>query len=117
MPSDKPRRRFQDILDNIERIERYTSGSTLARFAQDSLRRDAVERCLSQNAEAAIRVRGLSETLAPDQPWADIRGLGNVLRHEYEKINVATIWDIATNGIASLKPAVEEAIRKLEADP
>lgn len=116
MPSDKPKRRFQDILDNIERIQTYTSGLTSERFAQDSLRRDAVERCLLRIAEAATRVKGLSETLAPDQPWADIRGLGNVLRHEYEKINVAIIWDIATNGIASLKPAVEEAIRKLEAD-
>jgi Protein of unknown function DUF86 len=53
LPSDKPLVRLYDILENIDRIRRYTENYTFARFADDSKCQDAVERCLLRISEAA----------------------------------------------------------------
>lgn len=39
----------------------------------------------------------------PDQPWHNIRGLGNRLRHEYDAIDPRDIWAIATLSLATLR--------------
>ncbi|MGE0717408.1 MAG: DUF86 domain-containing protein [Alphaproteobacteria bacterium] len=86
--------RFEDILDSIGRIETYTAGMSAAAFAADDLRRDAVERCLLRISEAARKLEGQAEALAPGQPWAAIRAVGNVLRHEYDVVDPNVLWRI-----------------------
>ncbi|MCF3640064.1 DUF86 domain-containing protein [Rhizobium sp. TRM95111] len=34
--------------------------------------------------------------LAPDIPWKKIRGIGNVLRHEYHRIADDVIWRLSS---------------------
>jgi uncharacterized protein with HEPN domain len=111
LPSDAPIRRLEDILANIRRIERYTKGYDFERFSSDLQCQDAVERCLARISEAAKKLEGTLESLAPDQPWSDIRGLGNVLRHEYNGVYPDRIWEIVSSELASLKRAVETIIR------
>jgi uncharacterized protein with HEPN domain len=114
LPSDKPARRLNDILENIDRIESYTNDYTFERFVQDRRCRDAVERCLSRISEAASKLEGLVDPLAPDQPWSDIRGIGNLLRHEYDRVDLAMIWDIVINDMAPLRQAVNAALEVLK---
>jgi uncharacterized protein with HEPN domain len=116
LPSEKPRLRLEDILENIDRIEEYTSGYDYARFLRDRLCRDAVERCLLRIPEAAKKLEGLVEILAPDIPWSNIRAVGNVLRHEYDDVDQAIIWKIVTDGLPPLRSAVEAALAKLSED-
>lgn len=111
MPSDVPLRRLEDILANIQRIERYTKDYDLERFARDQQCQDAVERCLARISEAARKLEGMVESLAPHQPWPEIRALGNVLRHEYNGIYPETIWEIVSSDLGALKQAVEGIIR------
>jgi uncharacterized protein with HEPN domain len=61
-------------------------------------------------SEAAMRLGDEAERLCPEQPWRDIRGLGNWLRHQYDKIDVATIWHTFENDLPSLKAAVFRAL-------
>ena len=52
----------------------------------------------------------------PGQPWVDIRGIGNVLRHEYDGVDPDTVWRIIASGdLAALKEAVGAAVAKLRA--
>jgi hypothetical protein len=44
---------FADIIENIERIERYVLGFDEEAFDRDERTRDAVERCLERICEAA----------------------------------------------------------------
>jgi len=110
LPSDKPLFRLDDVLENIDRIRGYTENYTLDRFVGDPKCRDAVERCLLRISEAARKLQGVVEILAPDQPWSDIRAVGNVLRHEYDTINPSVIWHIIENDLEPLRQAVERAI-------
>ena len=94
MPSDKPVQRLNDILENIDWIIEYTRGQSFRSFAQDRRTHDAVERYLLRIAEAARKLEGVVDEIASDQPWSDIRALGNVIRHEYDVVDSAIIWKI-----------------------
>jgi uncharacterized protein with HEPN domain len=52
----------------------------------------------------------------PAIPWPKIAGVGNVLRHDYDVVNNATIWHVATVDLLPLKAAVQLLLRELEAD-
>lgn len=114
MPSEQPAQRFRDILDNIDRIERYSSGlADFDAFAADSLRRDAIERCFSRISEAAVKLGDRAGTLAPEIAWHDIRGIGNILRHAYDGVDAGVLWNAARTELEPLKQACRAALSKL----
>jgi uncharacterized protein with HEPN domain len=84
-----------------------------AAFSRDDKTYDAVERCLERIAEAAAKLGDLAATLMPDQPWHEIRALGNRLRHEYDAIREDRLWDIVQIDLPSLCAACEDALRRL----
>ena len=89
MPSrHDPATSLADILENLERIEGYVAGLDREAFGGDTLRRDAVERCLERICEAAFRLGEKAADLVPSQPWGDIRGMGNRLRHALSLIHI-----------------------------
>lgn len=114
LPSDKPRQRLQDIIYNIDAVRRYTAGLSRDRFIADDKTVDAVEPCLSRISEAASKLGELAEALAPDQEWAKVRGLGNLLRHEYDAIERPVLWDIVEHNVLPLRAACEQAIGLLD---
>jgi uncharacterized protein with HEPN domain len=108
-----PAAALADILQNIERIDDYLAGVDRETFGRDALRRDAVERCLERLCEAAFRLGDNAAELAPDQPWADIRGMGNRLRHAYDRINVDIVWTTVQHRLPGLKRDVSRALAHL----
>jgi uncharacterized protein with HEPN domain len=84
--SERPARRLRGIVANIERIEGYCAGLDANSFAVDTKAFDAVERCLARISESAVKLGPTSEVVCPGQPWSDIRGLGNDLRHGYDLV-------------------------------
>ena len=113
MPSDKPLQRLNDILENIDWIIDYTREQQYPDFSKDRRTRDAVERCLLRISEAARKLEGFVDDIASDQPWSDIRSLGNVIRHEYDAVNSAAIWKIVEDDLPPLRRAVASAIKKM----
>lgn len=110
VPSDKPLRRLGDIVENVRAIESYTAGMDLHAFANDRKTYDAVERCLERISEAAGKLGDTASTLVPDQPWAQIRALGNRLRHEYDTIREDRLWEIIQVDLPRLIAACEMAL-------
>jgi uncharacterized protein with HEPN domain len=113
LPSKNPIRRFEDILDNIELIKDYTRGYSDDTFIKDRKTQDAVERCLMRISEAAAKLESSADALIPDQPWSEIRAVGNVLRHEYDSVDPGIIWNIVSHDLDSLRTSIEVALRKL----
>jgi uncharacterized protein with HEPN domain len=77
----------------------------------------AVERKLQIVSEAAIRLGDEAERRCPDLPWRDIRGIGNQLRHAYERIDLDTIWKAVIDDVPPLKVAVQRALKAPLAHP
>ena len=102
-----------DIIENAERIEQYLAGVEQAAFAANGLLRDAVERCMERVCEAAHRLGERAAELMPEQPWRDIRGMGNRLRHAYDRISLDVIWNSARNDLPSLAADARRALVQL----
>ena len=75
-------------------------------FRQDPKTIAAVERKLQIISEAAIRLGDEAEARCPGLPWGDIRGIGNWLRHRYDRVELDTIWKTVTDDLARLVEAV-----------
>lgn len=114
MPSERPRLRLGDIAENIRAIFDYTAGMDSIAFGKDRKSRDAVERCLLRIAEAAIKLGSDAEEWMPDQNWRGIRGIGNVLRHEYDGVDPAIIWTVIADDLPGLLGDVEATMERLE---
>jgi uncharacterized protein with HEPN domain len=114
LPFRKLSASFRDILESIERIERFTKGMHLFAFSEDEKTISAVERELQKISEAAIRLGDDAEKLCPGPPWRDIRGIGNWLRHQYDRIDLETIWTTVERDLAAIKPEVQRALELLQ---
>jgi uncharacterized protein with HEPN domain len=91
VPSKDPLQRFEDILENIARIEEFTDGMDMAAFVEDLKTSDAAERCLERISEAAKKLGDTAVELCPGVPWPAVRALGNLLRHEYDRVDIARV--------------------------
>ena len=110
MPFDAPASAWRDILDSIELIEQVTAGMATDDFRSDPKTVAAVERKLQVVSEAAIRPGDEAEVMCPGLPWRNIRGIGNWLRHQYERVDLDTIWRTVEADLPPLKAAIVRAL-------
>jgi uncharacterized protein with HEPN domain len=116
LPSERRAGRFQDILHNIVRIERFTAGT---RFRNILPKRAGVLRGparASGHQRSCSEIARDAEALAAEQPWQAIRGLGNVLRHASDGVDPNAIWRIVRDDLRSLKQSVERALGDFKGD-
>ena len=115
MPSKyDPADTLADIIENAERVEAYMAGMDRAAFERDGKTRDAVERCLARICEAAHRLGARAAELAPNQPWGDIRGMGNRLRHAYDRLDIDIVWNTVRDRLPPLAADARRALAKLQ---
>lgn len=107
----RERQRLSDIVRNIDAIDAYVERLDFSAFAADRMRIDAVERCLQRITEAAIRIGAeRMREIAPDILFAEVRGLGNMLRHEYDKLDLGTVWSTVRSDLPGLRAACVQAL-------
>jgi uncharacterized protein with HEPN domain len=99
-------------LEAIALIEQFTSGMDIEAFRANALVVAAVERKLQIISEAANRLADEAERVCPGVPWRDVRGLGNQLRHAYERIDLATIWKTVIEDLPALNASVKHAMNR-----
>lgn len=95
-----------DMLETIAELEKLVAGKTLAAYRKDFATRRAVERCIEIISEATRHLPASATSEHPEIPWKQVRGVGNVLRHEYNKVVDGIIWSAATNDMKPLKTAL-----------
>jgi len=103
--------RLHDIIDNIDRIEGYVAGMDLPAFAADQRTIDAVERCLQRITEAVIKIGAeRMAAISPKLPVDAVRGLGNMLRHDYDNVDLATIYRTVRESLPALRSDCAKAL-------
>jgi len=102
--------RISDILAAIAKISRYTSGMTEACFAADERTVDAVLRNLEIIGEATRHLPGDFTARHPEVPWHEMRGMRNILIHEYFGVSMPIIWETVTQNLPPLVPLLEEIL-------
>ncbi|MFN0171125.1 MAG: DUF86 domain-containing protein [Bryobacteraceae bacterium] len=108
---------LHDIADAVGMIESFTSGMDFEAFREDPKTIAPVERKLLIISEAAIRLGAQAESRCPGMPWREIRGMGNWLRHQYERIELPVVWKTVQSDLPPLKAAVLRALDPQATDP
>ena len=99
---------LDDILQAIERIEKYTKNFTLKKLIKDNLVADAIIRNLEILGEAAKNIPEDFKKQHPDIEWKKIAGLRDILAHEYFGVDLAILWDIIETKLPVLKKKISK---------
>lgn len=100
-----PNEAVTDILQAIDILVAITAKHNLASFSKNQQTRWAVERGLQIISEAARNIPASLTDRYPVVPWADIRGLGNILRHDYMEVSQTELWKTVRQDLKPLKKA------------
>jgi uncharacterized protein with HEPN domain len=94
-----------DMVEAIEHIRTVTAGVTLEGFEVDWQKRWLVERGLEIVSEASRHLDDELKARHPEIPWSKVAGIGNVLRHDYERIAADLLWNLLQDDLLTLETA------------
>ena len=94
---------IEDMIDRIQRIERYVEGLDHGTFVRDEKTLDSVVRNLEVIGEAANRLPAEFTQLHSEMPWRRIVGLRHRIVHEYFDVDHDLVWSIITSELPKLK--------------
>ena len=66
----------------------------------------AVERCVEIVSEASRHIPDDLKDQYPNAYWPEIRSIGNLLRHQYQRVDDLVMWRIATKYFPELRAVV-----------
>lgn len=95
-----------EMVEAIRHVQSFIAEVTVDQWLGSELVRSAVLQKLTVIGEAA---RGLSDDVRarhPDVPWSRLRGLRNVVVHEYFAVEWPRVWQIAREDAPALEPLV-----------
>ena len=103
--------RVRDILAAVRAIESYTAGMTFDEFVADTRTVDAVVRNLMTMGES---IRWIPEPIRdahPAVPWDLMRGVRNVVVHEYFGVDGSILWETVRTDLPPLAPQLEAVLQ------
>jgi uncharacterized protein with HEPN domain len=98
------------MLEAIDHIEAFLDGVTFESYQTDVKTKSAVERQLQIMTEAAIRLGDNAESIAPGPDWEGFRGMGNLLRHAYHRIDDRIVWNTVKDDLPPLREILLKAL-------
>ncbi len=102
---------LEDILNAIEKIERYSRGLSLGDLKQNDMVTDAILRNFEIIGEAARNVPERVRRQYPFVEWKEAIGFRNILIHDYFGIDLEAVWDTVRKNIPSLKGNILKVLR------
>lgn len=108
-----PKERLMDILEAIERIERYAAKGRAA-FEKDEVIQIWMVHHLQIIGEAAVRLGREFHERHPEVPWAQVIAMRNILVHEYFGVDLEGVWRAVERDVPVLKSEISEMIKDIE---
>ena len=102
--------RVRDILDSVEAIIEYTDGVTYEQFLADRKTVDAVVRNLMMMGESVRWLPQQVQDQHRDVPWRGLRGVRNVVVHEYFGVDPRILWETCRRDLPPLVPKLEAVL-------
>ncbi len=102
--------RLGDVIQAIELIRKEMVDVTLAAFEADTRKRWLVERGLEVISEASRHLSAALKARHTNIPWKKVAGIGNVLRHEYERVAHDVLWRVVHDDLAELERVCREEL-------
>jgi len=104
---------LQDIIEAIEKIEQYVENKKFDDFAGNAMMQDAVIRQFEIIGESAKRLTPDFLESHKDFPFKKAIAMRNLLIHEYDYINVESVWKTIKEDLPDFKDNINKILKKL----
>jgi uncharacterized protein with HEPN domain len=102
---------LRDILEGIDHIETFLAEMDFNSYTKDMKTKSAVERQLQVITEAAKLLGDDAESLCPGPDWRGFRGMGDILRHAYHRVDDGIVWNTVKSELPPMRAAVMKALK------
>ncbi|MEO5359820.1 MAG: DUF86 domain-containing protein [Nitrospirota bacterium] len=102
--------RLVDIIEAIELIRTEINGLTLHVFEKNRSKQWLVERGIEIISEASRHLPDELKSRHPNIPWLKVAGIGNVLRHDYERVAHDVLWSVVYDDLPPLEKVCREEL-------
>ncbi len=102
---------LNDILESIEKIEKYTANITFKDFTNNQMIIDAVVRNFIIIGEASTNISPEMQNKYPKIPWKKMKAMRNIVVHEYFGVKLNTTWNTARKSLPKLKKDIIKVIK------
>jgi len=106
--------RLKHMLDCCIEIELAIGNSNEQSFIDNHVLRIAVVKWIEIIGEASVNITEQLKLKYNEVSWAEIKGLRNIIVHEYFGINYDLIWEVASEHIPILKEQIEIILKDIE---
>jgi uncharacterized protein with HEPN domain len=100
--------RLRDIREACALIMRYVEGVQPGSFFADTEKQDAVIRRIKIIGEATAHLSEATRSLLPALPFRKMRGMRNIVAHDYGHVDVALVWEAATGTIPHIRKILDD---------
>ncbi len=107
--------RLRDVLEAIERIEKYAARGRAA-FDADELIQTWIVHHIEVIGEACRALPLEFQARYPEIPWRDIVGMRNIIVHQYFGIDLDAVWAVVAHDLPKLKQNVTSALKAMRAE-
>jgi uncharacterized protein with HEPN domain len=104
--------RLRDIREACSLIESYVTGVSSEDFFDDTEKQDAVIRRIEIIGEATAHLSEATRARLPSLPFRQMRGMRNIVAHDYGHVDIALVWKAATEKIPLIRRVLEEFLGK-----
>ena len=108
-----PQPRLVDIVEAIVAVRETVGAMTLDEYRASWATRRAAERALEIISEASRHVPESMKAIEPRVPWREIAAIGNILRHEYHRVDDEVVYTIVTRQLDTLETASRRLLDRL----
>ena len=106
--------RLEDINEALDLIEEYVEGLEYSSWAKDRKTIDAVIRNLQIIGEAANHIPDPIQEKYKEIPWFQMKGMRNVLIHEYFGVDIDVLWRTVNEDLPRLKVQIHTLISEVQ---
>ena len=107
MPDDRQSGLLRDMLDSAILIRSYLAAVDRSTFMAGSEKQDAVLRRFEIIGEAASRLSPKAQALFPGIPFRAMRGMRNIIAHDYGEVDLELVWQTAEADLPGLIETLE----------
>jgi uncharacterized protein with HEPN domain len=108
----RERERLLDILEAIERIEKYAEEGK-QKFESDELIQTWIVHHITIIGEACRALPDDFQATHTNVPWTDIVGMRNILVHHYFGIDTEAVWSVVEKDLPELKLNIQVILKSL----
>jgi uncharacterized protein with HEPN domain len=103
---------LSDISESIKLAINYLEDITFENFEKNTALQDAVIRRIEIIGETSNRISKAVQDKYDYLPWSEMKGMRNLLIHEYDYIDLREVWNTVKNDLPALIKEIDKILNK-----